>query len=369
MNAAMNMVELSYCDAINNLLQPISSEAPAGDDLSFSTLFDEVREARRADDADLQQGAWEINIKNADWHRVRSLCESALSSQTKDLQLAAWYIEALVHLEGFAGFANGLELFHGLVTNYWACAYPLVEYGDLDERAGKVSWLNTQLPLAIKRIPITDHKNFSYSWLQWQESRWVENLGQRDPAAKALAINEGKLAGETFDKAAQQSERAFGETLVRDVERATLLLKAVIDSVENAFGADAPSLIELRQALLDCKLLVDRLYGGVHSQLAPAQATDSINAVASSIQESLHPSIPRGVKIVGALSSREDAVQALRDVAHYFRINEPHSPVALLAARAAKWAEMSVEEWLSTVIKDDATLTQLRELLDISAPH
>lgn len=70
---------------------------------------------------------------------------------------------------------------------------------------------------------------------------------------------------------------------------------------------------------------------------------------------------------VGAIRNRADAVRALRDVAKYFRHNEPHSPVSLLAERAAKWAEMPLEHWLATVIKDDGTLAQLKDLLDIQS--
>ncbi len=55
----------------------------------------------------------------------------------------------------------------------------------------------------------------------------------------------------------------------------------------------------------------------------------------------------------------------LREVARYFRQHEPHSPVPLLAERAARWAEMSLEEWLLHVVKDESTLQQLRELLDV----
>lgn len=67
----------------------------------------------------------------------------------------------------------------------------------------------------------------------------------------------------------------------------------------------------------------------------------------------------------GQIRSREQAVQMLGEVARYFRANEPHSPVSLLAERAARWAEMSLEEWLQHVIKDDSTLGQLQELLDV----
>ena len=39
--------------------------------------------------------------------------------------------------------------------------------------------------------------------------------------------------------------------------------------------------------------------------------------------------------------------------------------MTFLAERAASWAEMPLEKWLESVIKNDATLRQLRELLDI----
>jgi len=69
---------------------------------------------------------------------------------------------------------------------------------------------------------------------------------------------------------------------------------------------------------------------------------------------------------VGAIRTRGDAINALRAVSRYFRANEPHSPVSLLAERAAKWAEMPIETWLSSVIKDETTLRDLRELLDFN---
>ena len=66
----------------------------------------------------------------------------------------------------------------------------------------------------------------------------------------------------------------------------------------------------------------------------------------------------------GPIQSRDEAVNQLREIARFFRDTEPHSPVSLLAERAARWAEMPLEQWLSTVIKDEVTLGHLRELLD-----
>lgn len=347
----------TYSEAAAALLRPVSTELVAGQDLSYSTLFDEIRQARRADDPGLTQGQWQTDIKTSDWNLVRTLCETAMVSHSKDLQLAAWYTEAQVHLQGFVGLSIGLDVMHGLLMNYWETCYPLLNGHDFDERAGKIEWLNAQLQQALQRVPMTHPQHGAYPWLLWQESRWVENLGLRDSTAKATAIADGKLASETFDKAAKESGRDFYEELVHNTQLASKKLAALIDIVDTRFEVEAPSLLDLRHALDECSALAKRLLvetsGGAiaetHDLLPPHET---------------NPNTPATIA-VGKLSSRTEAIQSLHDVARYFRINEPQSPVALLAERAARWAEMSMDEWLSAVIKDEGTLGHLRELLDI----
>jgi len=366
MNSLANMPTLVYSERVAGLMQPISEPMPAGSDLSYSALFDDIRDARRSDDPGLTQGQWQTEVKTADWNRVRNLCESTLQTQTKDFQLAAWYTEALVNLEGFRGLTEGLAVFNGLISQYWFIGFPLIDGDDASERGAKFEWLNTQLPFALKKIPLTNAANGSYSWLQWEQSRWVENLGLRDAKAKADAIADGKLAGEAFDKAAKQSGKAFYEALGADVHAAVNALEALIQQVDKQFGADAPSLIDLRDVLTSCATLADKLLADITGRTV-AHSLPNAAEQATPIH-SAHSAPNTGVKTVGVLQNRSDAIQSLRDVAQYFRINEPQSPVPLLAERAARWAEMSMDEWLAAVIKDDGTLSQLRELLDINAP-
>jgi type VI secretion system protein ImpA len=68
------------------------------------------------------------------------------------------------------------------------------------------------------------------------------------------------------------------------------------------------------------------------------------------------------------LQTRAQALQQLRDVAHFFRRTEPHSPVAYLAEKAVKWGEMPLHEWLSQVIKDQGAMSHLEELLGLDKP-
>ena len=80
---------------IDAIMSPIPGENPAGEDLRYTSVYDEIKEARRADD-ELDRGDWKFEIKTADWDRAIALCVDALTQKTKDLQIGAWLTEALV---------------------------------------------------------------------------------------------------------------------------------------------------------------------------------------------------------------------------------------------------------------------------------
>lgn len=353
--------------SFSQLLEPIPGDDICGTDISFSAAFDEIREARRQDDSSLAQGDWETDLKTAQWPRVKELAEEILSQQSKDMQVAAWYTEALTRLKGFEGLATGLQVMDGLVNDFWEFCYPSYDPDDLEERAGKIEWLNKQMPLVIREIPLTDRASGAYSWLKWEESRAIDNLGLKDPAAREKAVAAGKLSGEVFDKAVQISGRNYYEKLHARIKEAVLASATLEQRVDQRFGSDAPSLKDIRQALQSCDELIGklltRLGGNAPAVEIPLAAGGGVRAGSG-----FPDSAPAARMAVGLIVNRSDAIQALREVAGYFRHNEPHSPVALLAERAANWAEMPLDQWLASVIKDQSTLGQLRELLDIPSP-
>ena len=73
---------------IDAMLQPISEESPSGESLRYSGIYDEINEARRADD-NLNQGAWQTELKVADYRTVIDLAVPAITTRSKDLQIAA----------------------------------------------------------------------------------------------------------------------------------------------------------------------------------------------------------------------------------------------------------------------------------------
>ena len=350
---------------LNALISPIPGDHPGGEDITFSPEFDAIREARRQDDSSLAQGEWETELKSAEWSKVRQLCEDLLSKRSKDLQVACWYTEGLCNLSGFQGLAFGLQVLEVFLTDFWEFLYPDLLDDGLDERAGKIEWLNKQLPGAVRSIPLTSKLSGAYSWLMWEQSRNVDNLGLKDPAAKEKAVAEGKLTGEVFDKAASSSGLPFYETLHTHIRDASARLTALERHIDERLGDDSPGLKDLRKAVADCDEVVARIIGRLGGASRPAE-TGLPLAPQMAAGQAVVTNLPAvAVSAAGPIGSRADAVNALRQVAQYFKQNEPHSPVALLAERAAKWAEMPLERWLASVIKDDSTLAQLRELLDI----
>ncbi|MCG2584198.1 type VI secretion system ImpA family N-terminal domain-containing protein [Massilia sp. TS11] len=121
---------------------------------------------------------------------------------------------------------------------------------------------------------------------------------------------------------------------------------------------------ELANALRELEAAVDLRLGADGPSFSPAMtALERFPAPC----ENQPDSAPAGDAPAngGALQTRAQAIAQLRSVAAWFRANEPHSPVALLAERAAAWGEQNLEQWLRSVIKDHATLAQLEETLGL----
>jgi type VI secretion system protein ImpA len=355
-------------EMFNQLVAPIPGAHPGGEDISFLPIYDEVREARRADDPALTQGEWETELKTAQWPRVRQLCENILQTKSKDLQVACWYVDALTQLHGFDGLAFGFQVMEVLLTDFWEFLFPEIDEDGAEERAGKIAWLNKQLSETIRNHPLTSQNSGGYSWAKWQESRLVANLGLRDAAAQEQAVAEGKLAPDVFDKATRATGLPYYEALREKIRLALDRIAVVETHIDTQFGAMSPGLREVREATEACANLVAKIISGLggHSH------TEQSNAGLPQHGASLPPPgavnmTPIAAMSVGQIRSRAEAIAALRQVAQFFQLNEPHSPVGLLAGRAARWAEMPLERWLAAVVKDEATLSQLRELLDIQS--
>ncbi len=253
---------------IDAVLAPIPGDNPSGENCRYTSLYDDIQEARRADDL-LDQGDWQHEVKESDWNAVLSLSVDALISKTKDLQIAAWLLESLTVISGFEGVNLGLTIITEFINSFWDTLYPEIEDDDLDYRAGPLEFINDKLWLPIKEIPITDpSKTRGFSWMKWQESRTVgfekdtlNQYGDVDDIKKKARdeqIADGKLTGEEFDSAVKSSSKVYYEALFENISKCVDQFHTLDNIVDEKFGRDAPRLAELKTSLEDCFNLVNK---------------------------------------------------------------------------------------------------------------
>ena len=361
------------------LLQPISEENPSGENLQYSGLYDEIREARRAD-LDLAQGQWQRELKTADYRKVLDLAIPALTTQTKDLQITAWLSEALTKQHGFVGLRDSLQLMSGLQQNFWETCFPEVDEGDQEGRANAIEWMDKQAADAAMGVALTGGAALSYT--AWEESKRFdipENIDTLDTAdqekytqLRTQAEQERRTTGDIWRKAKSQTRRAFYETLSLTLEECWESFQTLDRTIEEKFDRNqAPGMNNLKKALDDIRTGVKRLLEEKRreepdpSDLAEGAGGADGAEGAGGNGAAYAAGGGAGFSSGGAVRSRQEALRRLSEVAEFFRQTEPHSPVSYLVQRAVKWGTMPLDGWLQEVIKDEAVLGALRETLGV----
>jgi type VI secretion system protein ImpA len=348
---------------LEELLQPIPGENPSGADLRYEPIYNEIKEARRQDD-EAPQGQWERVRKLAEWPLVIRLSSSAIAQKSKDLQLAAWLTEALLKQEGYGGLRSGLDLIGGLIEKFWDTLYPEIEDGDVEMRAAPLSWVGLKLDIAIRNVPLAraGHDFFKYNESQLTVGYEAGCGGDyRKLEARKAAIAEGKLSGEEWDKAFEETPKPFYKQLVADL---TASLKRVveIDQMEERFGDAMPNLSPLRKALEEIHLLATSLLNKkLEIDPDPVEAEPAAGAAAAEVGAP----IGIGGSLTVEPTSRDDAVTRLVSVARFLRNAEPFNPASYLVLRGLRWGEVRASRGKLEPRLLQAPTTQLRSQLKL----
>lgn len=288
---------------IDKILAPIPGANPAGEDLRYSQTYEDIKEARRADDP-FDRGAWQHDIKTSDWDKVIKVAVDALIKKTKDLQIAAWLTEALINTDGFDGLSTGLKIVIGFLSDYWDNVYPVIEEGDMEFRAAPLEFMNEKLVTLIKGIPVTDGKVTSaYSYLKWQESRSVgyeadtkNQYGDTDEGKRKRReefIGEGKISAEDFDSAVALSSIPFYELLAVKLKTCRNEFKKIDEILDEKFGSKAPRFSDFGLSLEEFERVVTKIIKGKGGNVAAPESEEGMaveqNVAETEPEEDLQP--------------------------------------------------------------------------------
>lgn len=346
---------------IDDLVLPLDhGYGPGGEDLSFSAEYDEIQAARRFDDPSLSQGEWVTEIKEADWGSVVRICTDLLKRRSKDLRVAAWLTEARCKQDGLAGLAEGYGLMVRLSERFWPELHPLPEDGDLEQRAGVLDWLVNQTARLLREAPLTRSGKGEFSLIDLESARTLANQIQRNANLAEELTRNARVTLEAFDAAVKDTPRSHFAAGWRNAQQLKSAVTALQTLLDAHMGNLAPAFGPSYEALDDLERFFAKQGGG--------EATTAPDALDSPSSDSLAPgtSSPLG-ETGGPIRSRDQAIAQLQEIAAFFRRTEPHSPVAYLAEKAAHWGNMSLHEWLRSVVKDDGALARVQELLGVDS--
>jgi type VI secretion system protein ImpA len=358
--------------SIDNLLAPVSADAPAGvnprENISPSSPYlqlkdarDAARRAERRAETDPGQDQGLL----AEWQTILTLAPKVLAEQAKDLQIAVWYLEALVRARGFAGLHDGFRLLRGLVDSYWETMFSLEEEGEeaLKTRLSPIDGLDGgesdgALIAPLRKVPITapgDPGPFSFYHL---EQAWA--LSQiSDAAVRAKRVERGAVTLEQFNAAANASGGRYYVTLIADIEGCIAEHEGLTEALDALAGYDSPSSTKIRdllRAIADAVTNASRDLVARYRQANPAAAAAAVDETPGDAAVSEPPGPKDPMNPSGVLRNREEALEVLTRVATYFSTAEPQSPISESLQDLVRKARLPFSELMAELIPDASAL-------------
>ena len=144
---------------INDLLKYIEN-APngIGEDLTYTNIYDDIKQARFEEDSNLSQGVWEHELKIPNWELVEQLSVDAIQNKSKDLQIVGWLVESLVILDKFEGISTSINILNEFIKKYWDNCYPV---SDDNYKLRIIEWIYETVYRRSLLIPILGNNSFS----------------------------------------------------------------------------------------------------------------------------------------------------------------------------------------------------------------
>ena len=357
-----------------DIFVPIAGENPSGADLRYDTkllVIDKIKEARRQDD-ELEQGAWQSERKVANWPVVLKLAQETLATTSKNLQVAAYLTEALLQTEKFAGLRQGLDLVYRLLTEFWDTIYPVIDPEDpetREDRATPLAWINTQLDLPLRSTPIN---NAGHSYINYKDSRLVGYEDQaktdKDKKTRATLIANGKMTPDVFDKAFNETPKAFYAQAEKDLDACLETIGKLDAFCYENLEDDSPGFGKINTSLTEVRQVIHQLLEKKREkepdpvEAPPPEESIQIEEAAGNSEEGAPVAVASaGIALVGEPADRRQAVGGIIVAAAFLRKREPLSPAPYLLLRGLRWGELRSAPSLVDSPLLEAPSTELRQ--------
>jgi type VI secretion system protein ImpA len=344
---------------LEELLSPIPGDSPTGTDLRLdrgaTSVYDKIKDARSAArefERKQEQGAEpEGGGLLPSWRIVLDLAPNVIATQSKDLEIGALLIEALLRSHGVGGLRDGFRLARQLVESFWDRLYPSPDEDGISARVAPLAGLNGEgadgtLIQPIRKVPITEYGDSGqFTLAQYEQASELLRLGDETKVQQRIAA--GSVTLETIENSARQSAPEFFIGLLDDLAACLEEFDKLCAALEAACGRDAPPSSRIRGLLTTMVDAVRHIARDVIPTSAPVIAS-------ATAADGPAVSVIGAVQAATALTSREEAFRTLLKVAEYFRQTEPQSLVSYVIEEAVRRAKLPLPQLLDELIPDAA---------------
>lgn len=351
---------------LNSLTSPIFGDNPCGLDIRqnpsptspYKLIKDARAAARAAERSSLFDGKSDTAQEN--WRKILELAPEILKNETKDLEVATWFAEALIRKHGFQGLREGFTLIRKLIELYWETLYPMPDEDGMETRISPLIGLNGEgtegiLIPPIRNTAITESFDFgSFTVWHYKQALNAQKISDDDLRDKKIKHIGFSIAD--IESAIEKSSNLFFFSIRNDLTTAIDEYRKIGELLDAYCGtADSPPNSHIINALEDALSVVK--YLGKHKFPEEIIIEPQPNTISADNGESTQNPIENTTPSDSTelIRARADAFKQLNNIADFFRKTEPHSPISYAIDRAIKWGDMPLNELIKELIPDTSS--------------
>jgi len=321
-------------------------------DISPTSQYYQLKDIRgqaRANERALLAEDEDFQALASDWRPLAEKIPLILCTQVKDLEYAAWLIEALCRTHGFAGLGAGFKTTRLLIEHFWPSLYPQPDEDGMEVRIAPLIGLNGYegdgaLITPILSIPLTDitaHGQFAC----WQFER-ASDISRKDEKRQKQKADAGIATLEQIKDAVAETSAAFYQQLKHQIESAIAEFALLSHAMDAAMNGEPQPTSAISKALNKCLDAVNYLAADKLAQISVSTEQARITDADGQIVSQADP-------VQQQAQTREQVLLSLKQSAEFFRKTEPHSPISYALEQVVHWSTLSLPELLQELIDDN----------------
>lgn len=354
---------------LDALIAPLSGGAPAGADVRVagpgSELYLSIKDARAAartaEREALASGDPDVDPQAAGlraWDEVSVGAIELLADHTKDLQVAAWLVEAWLRLDGLAGVASGFALLAELVTRFWDDGlHPSDEDDEVEARLAPLFGLFGReepgaLVQSLKLLPLTDAPGEPVA-LWTLEAVRNQSVRHDDPDTREEMASRHAQRVARLEQAVASASPAFVAASLAAVDRALAEIDRLMTAVDartqaGRFGSQVTAPLV---AIGDAIRQHHGEGGAPTAPIAPPAAAESVVAAAPAGDDAAPAAMASQAPRPDQLD-RAGALATLEEIADFFDRTEPQSLIGQGLRELVRRANLTLGELIGELLPD-----------------